>query len=73
MSTRSIAAISGNASYQSVLATAQIPQARLVVVALPDAGAIRTAVREARRASASLPFLVRSTRVQDEEMLKRNG
>ena len=73
MSTRSIAAISGDASYQSVLATAQIPQARLVVVALPDAGAIRTAVREVRRASASLPFLVRSTRVEDEEMLKRNG
>jgi len=40
-------------------------------VALPDAGAIRTAVREARRASASLPILVRSTRVEDEEMLKR--
>src|SRR2546430_1688700 len=70
---RDIPAIYGDASYPSVLAAARIAQARLVVVALPDAGATRVVVREARRANASMPILVRSARPEDEEALRCNG
>ena len=45
----------------------------LVVAALPDAGATRVVVREARRAHATIPILVRSARAEDEEMLTRSG
>jgi monovalent cation:H+ antiporter-2, CPA2 family len=70
---RGIPAIYGDASYAPVLAAARIAHARLVVVALPDAGPTRTVVREARQARATVPILVRSTHPEDEEMLRRLG
>ena len=73
LSAHAIPAICGDASYPSVLAAARIPQARLVVAALPDAGATRVVVREARRAHATIPILVRSARAEDEEMLTCSG
>jgi CPA2 family monovalent cation:H+ antiporter-2 len=70
---RGVPAIYGDASYPSVLAAACIADARLVVVALPDAGTTRTVVREARRAHATVPLLVRSAREEDEALLRRLG
>jgi CPA2 family monovalent cation:H+ antiporter-2 len=70
---RGIPAIFGDASYATVLAAARIAHARLVVVALPDAGPTRTVVREARQARTTVPILVRSTHPEDEEMLRRLG
>ena len=70
---RGVPAIYGDASYPSVLAAARIAAARLVVVALPDAGSTRTVVREVRRAHATVPLLVRSAREEDEALLRRLG
>ncbi len=63
----------GDASYPSVLGAAHIEHAQLVVVALPDSGATRVVVRNARRVNASVPILARIAREEDEETLKRIG
>jgi CPA2 family monovalent cation:H+ antiporter-2 len=63
----------GDASYPGVLGAAHPERARLVVVALPDSGATRVVVRNARRANPSVPILARIARAEDEETLKRMG
>jgi Trk K+ transport system NAD-binding subunit len=44
-----------------------------VVVALPDAGATRVVVANARRANPTVPILVRAPRPEDEAVLRRVG
>jgi len=66
-------AIYGDASYASVLAAAHPELARLIVVALPDSGATRVTVLNARRANASVPILARLVRDDDEAQLRAIG
>lgn len=65
--------IHGDASYASILAAAHPERARLVIAALPDSGATRTVVVEARRRNPDVPILARVTRPEDEESLKQLG
>ncbi|MFN8514648.1 MAG: cation:proton antiporter [Chloroflexia bacterium] len=69
----SIPAIYGDASYVSVLAAAHPERARLIVVALPDSGATRVAVLNARRANPDVPILVRLVRDEDVPLLRAAG
>lgn len=68
-----IPAVYGDASYASILEAAHAERARLIVVALPDSGATRVVVLNARRANPNVPILVRLSREDDEEMLLRTG
>ena len=68
-----IPAVYGDASYRSVLDAAHLERARLVVVALPDAGATRVVVLNARRANPTVPILARAPRPDDEQILRRSG
>jgi monovalent cation:H+ antiporter-2, CPA2 family len=68
-----IPAIYGDASYASVLAAAHPERARLIVIALPDSGATRVAVLNARRANPAAPILVRLVRDEDAPMLLAAG
>lgn len=68
-----IPAIYGDASYASILRATHIERARMVVVALPDAGTTRVVVRAVRRANATLPILARAPRVEEETVLREAG
>lgn len=68
-----IPAIYGDASYASVLAAAHPELARLIMVALPDSGATRVTVLNARRANANVPILARLVRDDDEAQLRAAG
>ncbi len=65
--------ILGDASHRSILAAAHPERARLIVVALPDSGATRAVVRDARRANPDVPILARLVREEDEGMLRAVG
>ena len=56
-----------------MLDAAHLERARLVVVALPDAGATRVVVLNARRANPTVPILARAPRPDDEQVLRRSG
>ena len=66
-------AIYGDASYPSILDAAHPERARLVVVALPDAGATRVVVQNARRANREAPILARVAREEEDVVLRRAG
>jgi CPA2 family monovalent cation:H+ antiporter-2 len=68
-----IPAIYGDASYTSILAAAHPERARLVVVALPDLGATRSVVRDARQLNPSVPILARVAREEQGEAVKQIG
>lgn len=68
-----IRAIYGDASYPTIVAAAHPERARLVVVALPDAGTTRTVVRELRRLNPTVPILARAAREEEDEPLRRVG
>lgn len=68
-----VPAILGDASHRSILDRAHPERARLIVVALPDSGAIRAVVRDARQANPTAPILARLVREEDEEMLQTVG
>ncbi len=68
-----IPVVLGDASSQIILAAAHPERARLVVVALPDSGATREVVRNARRANPTAPIFARIARDEDEEELRRVG
>ncbi|CAA9549446.1 MAG: hypothetical protein AVDCRST_MAG88-659, partial [uncultured Thermomicrobiales bacterium] len=68
-----IPAVLGDASHRSILAAAHPERARLIVVALPDSGATRAVVRDARRANPDVPILARLVREGDEAELRRVG
>ncbi len=70
---RGVPAVYGDASYMSILEAAHVERARLIVVALPDSGATRVVVLNARRANPTVPILVRLSREEDEEVLLRTG
>ena len=66
-------AIYGDASHPSVLAAAHPDRARLVVVALPDAGSTRAVVQNAHRANPSAPLLARVAHADQDAVLRRAG
>jgi len=66
-------AIYGDATFESILDVAHPASARLIIVALPDAGATRAVVRNARRANANVPILARVARVDQELVLREVG
>jgi K+:H+ antiporter len=68
-----IPVIYGDASSPIILAAAHPERARLVVVALPDSGATREVVRNARLANPTAPILARISREEDEATLSGVG
>lgn len=66
-------AIYGDATFKSILDVAHPERARLIVVALPDAGATRAVVRNARRVNADVPILARVARFDQEKVLREVG
>jgi CPA2 family monovalent cation:H+ antiporter-2 len=68
-----IPAVYGDASHASILNVIHIERARLVVVALPDAGTTRAVVREIRRVNPTLPILARAPRIELEDELRAAG
>ncbi len=68
-----IPAVYGDASHASILSVIHIERARLVVVALPDAGTTRAVVREIRRVNPTLPILARAPRIELEDELRAAG
>jgi CPA2 family monovalent cation:H+ antiporter-2 len=66
-------AIYGDAAHPAVLAAARPGRARLVVVALPDAGTTRAVVQGAHRANPAVPLLARVAREDQEPVLRRAG
>jgi monovalent cation:H+ antiporter-2, CPA2 family len=68
-----VPAIYGDASQTLILQAAHPEQARLLVVALPDAGATRVVVREARRFNERLPILARAARLEERAVLSAFG
>jgi CPA2 family monovalent cation:H+ antiporter-2 len=68
-----IPAVYGDASHASILSVIHIERARLVVVALPDAGTTRAVVREIRRVNPTLPILARAPRAELEDELRAVG
>ena len=73
LATAGVPVIYGDASYSAILGAARPERARLVVVALPDAGATRVVVRDARRLNPQVPILARAARQEEDEALKRVG
>ena len=65
--------IYGDAAYPTIMEAARIEQARLIVVALPDAGATRAVVRNARQANSSIPILARVARADYDERVRLAG
>jgi CPA2 family monovalent cation:H+ antiporter-2 len=66
-------AIYGDATVKSILDAAHPERARLIIVALPDAGATRAVVRHARRANPGVPILARVARLDQEAVLHQVG
>jgi CPA2 family monovalent cation:H+ antiporter-2 len=56
-----------------VLHAAHPERARLIVVALPDAGTTRAVLQELRRLNPTAPILARAARAEDDELLRRAG
>jgi len=70
---RGIAAIYGDASYRVVLAAAHPEQARTLVVALPDYGAARVVVLNARAIRHDLDIVARARDPQTAALLRQVG
>lgn len=68
-----VPAVYGDASHHTVLAATHPERARLIVVALPDAGATRSVVRGARRVNPAAPILARLSREDEAEPLRAAG
>ncbi|HET8626274.1 MAG TPA: cation:proton antiporter [Thermomicrobiales bacterium] len=68
-----VPAIYGDAASGNVLEAAYPARARLIVVALPEDGATRAVVREARRANPGAPILARLGRAEDDAALRAAG
>lgn len=73
LQSQGVLAVYGDASYPAVLAAAHPERARLVAVALPDSGATRVVVLNARRANPDVPILARMPREMDEGVLRDAG
>jgi CPA2 family monovalent cation:H+ antiporter-2 len=68
-----IPAIYGDATAPVIFEAAHPERARLIVVALPDSGATRTVVQQARRANPHAPIVARLVREEDEAALREAG
>ena len=68
-----IPAIYGDASHATILSSARPERARLFVVALPDVGATRIVVGNARRANLTVPILARAAREEEGKTLRGLG
>ncbi|MBA2447181.1 MAG: cation:proton antiporter [Chloroflexi bacterium] len=68
-----VPAIYGDASHATILAAAHSERARVIVVALPDAGATRVVVRETRRVNPTAPILARGAREEEDAVLRQAG
>jgi CPA2 family monovalent cation:H+ antiporter-2 len=68
-----ITAILGDASYRVIMQAARVEQARLVVIALPDAGATRAVTLNARRANPTVPILARVAQIDHDDEIKQAG
>jgi CPA2 family monovalent cation:H+ antiporter-2 len=66
-------AVYGDASYRNIMEAAHVERARLIVVALPDAGATRVVVLNARRVNPTVPILARVAREEYNERILRAG
>jgi CPA2 family monovalent cation:H+ antiporter-2 len=70
LSAAGIPSVYGDASYQTIMEAAHADRARLIVVALPDAGGTRAVVLNARRANPTVPILARvASNEHDEEIV----
>ncbi|MBJ6126037.1 YbaL family putative K(+) efflux transporter [Microvirga splendida] len=66
--------IVGNAADPDVAAAANIPQARCLLVAIPDAFESGQVVEQARRINPELPIIVRAhSRAEEEHVMKRGA
>jgi voltage-gated potassium channel Kch len=68
-----LAAIYGDASYESVLAAANPARADVIVVALPDFGATRAVVHRARQANPNVLIVARAQRAENDVKLREAG
>ena len=68
-----IPAIYGDASYRRIMDAAGAGRARLILVALPDAGATRVVVLNARRVNPDAPILARVARGEHDAAIRRAG
>jgi CPA2 family monovalent cation:H+ antiporter-2 len=73
LSKSGVAAIYGDASYETVLAAANPAGASVVVVALPDFGATRAVVHRARRANPDVLIVARAQRAENDVKLREAG
>lgn len=69
----SVPAVYGDAAHRTVLAATHPERARPIVVALPDAGATRSVVHEARRVNPVAPILARLSPEDEAEPLLSAG
>ena len=70
---RDVPTVFGDASSAVVLEAAGAAQARLAVLALPEGGSTRLAVRELRRINPSLPIIVRVHSDEEVEAVSHEG
>jgi monovalent cation:H+ antiporter-2, CPA2 family len=68
-----IPTVYGDASSATVMAAAHPERARLIVVALPDFGATRAAVHQARRLNADAVIVARAQRAENDVKLREAG
>ena len=66
-------AIAGNAAHPDVIRAANLPAARCLLVAIPDAFEGGQVVAQARELSASLPIIARAHSEAEIEHLKKHG
>jgi CPA2 family monovalent cation:H+ antiporter-2 len=71
--TRGVPALYGDAGRRSTLELAGVRDASLLIVALPDVGHARLAVRAARGINAAVPVLVRAHGRAESDALRRDG
>jgi voltage-gated potassium channel Kch len=63
----------GDASYRVVLAAARLERARILIVALPDFGAARVVVLNARQARSDIDIVVRARDPRSAALLRQAG
>ena len=68
-----IAALEGNAADPAVIAAANLPEARCLLVAIPDAFEGGQVVQQAHAINPSLPIIARAHSQEEIDYLKRHG
>ena len=70
---RGIEAIAGNAADPAVIQAANLPEARFLLVAIPDAFEGGQVVQQARAVNPKLPIIARAHSEEEIDYLKRHG